>query len=374
MNRQEALEHFQTNYVDKCAIEHIYALDQYFRANKDNLAADLLHSFRQLCAAIKQQDKNPIAFINLYMLRTALSTDSHTCRWEAYDSNWYLDPQPCLHPYEASWAFSYLDKLIEELDNHRREYMGILIPPDLEKIRMQEAPSFYQYVINLARYTLTEAINSEEYQAITKEPELHIMAGEYQDTYEIIYTHEQNPKNSFKIKHWLEKREKTSYRYETLENLNLTTGNYQQLDLCYTHFDNSNLSQSDLSQSALLSCTFKNSDLQRTDLNSALIYDADFSHSNLSQADLSYTEGADGIGQDKIPSFFGVNFTGSNLTGANLTKADLRGADFQKATIQNTNFQDTQLEGALFDQKEQNNPCLSPEQKQTVKWQGDAYE
>jgi hypothetical protein len=80
MTRQEALEHFEKNYVQVKALDSMEKIKKYYEVNKDKIVASFIESFKQICLKIKDSQskglKGNIGYIQCSMLRTNIMEKS----------------------------------------------------------------------------------------------------------------------------------------------------------------------------------------------------------------------------------------------------------------------------------------------------------
>lgn len=375
MGKADALQYFIENEVEAKNLEGLLALEAYFQTHKDELLSDFIHSFRRLCRKIKhmqaQGKKKKIGTITYSMLRTELSEGRPIYLLDAYDTSWFLDRIECQDEYHAGWAFQFLDVVENDLETISKTYMGTITIPDIERIKLQLAEKYNQYVVSLARYAMPQAIALPEYAEIEKEEELDILVGEYFDTSEIVYKEDTRVKDAEETKEWLEEKHQYEYAYEVFANLDLSHGNYEEIDLRYANMKQSDLSRSSLRESLLLGTKFTDCKLQGTNFSHTMISEADFSNSDLAGATFYDAEGSVGLLEGepwRMPGFVPTSFAGANLERADFEEANLQGAIFIGANLTATNFKGANLKNALFSEADMRNVKLDEQQRASIIW------
>lgn len=375
MHAEGVLQHFYETEVEKRRLKYLLALENYFQTSKDELAEEFKKSFQDICLQLQQQQaqqqKGPIAHIVFSMLRTELLGGSHHYLVEGTDEDWFFDLHPILATYDVSWAFRFLEQLIEELSLYSKTFMGAITQADIERIKLKEAAHFHQYVISLARYALPDIIRCPEYLALERAVTVEIRIGEYMDISEVVYSDDFSAKDTEEIKAWLDQKLEDEYPYEVFSNLNLSAGNYESLDIRYAFFQKTNLSHSQIRDCLLIGANFKDSLLIETDISFSAIHEADFSNSQLQGANFQHVKAASGLlDQDKweMPGYLPVRFTGANLEGANFELANLKGACFLGANVKNTYFVGANLDKAVFSMEARDHLKLDPFQSANVIW------
>lgn len=315
MKSTEILHQFKENYVRKKSLEKIDQLDKYYEENKEHLKTGFIKSVRDFCSYVTKMqrwgEKSDIAYIIYTLCRTDIIEERYIYEIHAYDQYLYYDNSECIFEYDAIWLFEFFHQLKEDIQKEARKYMTMILPCDVQNIMLSELHKFNEYMIKLAKYSISEAISTSEYDKIRKHNVLEICIGEYRTKYELIHREDNRKKDSSEIKEWLEKKFDREYTYQTFKNLNLSNGDYDDLDLSYGNFD------------------------------------SDFQKCTMRRCNLKYT-----------------NFHKSNLEYVNFEKSDLSFCCMKDANIKNTNFKWANLKGAIFSKEQQIN--LSEEQRKSI--------
>jgi hypothetical protein len=378
MKRAEAWEHFVTNYAQPAARKKIMALEEYFGQHQEELIAEFLESFREICLKIKAMQsvgaKGKIACITYSMLRTAILDRRPVYLVEAFNKEWFLDPVECQTRYPAGWAFQFLDQLGPELAEQLKSlYLHQIDRTKPERYLLQESEKYHQYVIRLARYAVDQVAQLPEFQAIEKEAEFAIRVGEYLDESEVVYKEIPRITDPVAIKARFEADDKRlAYTYKVFTDLNLPRGDYWGIKLDYADLRGSNLSESQMQYSNLTGAKFERGSLAESDLTGAWIYEANFGECNLRGANLTEVCGAAVVLEVVgwwCPGFQPVNFRGAKLEGANFKDARLHGANFSGANLRNANFEGADLENAVFAKADSEHLNLDEVQRRGIIWE-----
>lgn len=375
MQTQGVLQHFYEVEVEKRRLKYLLMLEDFFQASKDKLAEDFKMSFQKICQQLGEQQslqqKGPIAHITFSMLRTELLEKNPHYLVEATDEEWFFDLHPLLTTYDAGWAHHFLEQYIQELSLYSKTFMGAITQADMERIKLQDAHHFHQYVLSLARYALPDIIRCPEYLALERDVAVEIRVGEFMDINEIVYSEDFASKDNEEIKAWLEEKLEGEYPYEVFSHLNLADGNYSDLDIRYAFFQKTNLTNCRLRDCLLIGANFRESRLIGTDLSFSSIHEADFSNSQLQDANFQQVQGACGLLDPQkweVPGYLPVSFKNADLEGANFELANLRGACFIGANVKNTNFAGANLEKTIFSIEAKEYLKLDPFQTASIIW------
>ncbi|WP_042473904.1 pentapeptide repeat-containing protein [Bacillus ndiopicus] len=376
MQEVKILQHFYDIEVPKRRLHYLLALEDFFQVNKEQLAAQFQQDFQIICQELKQQQtqqqKEPLGHITFSLLRTELLTGRYLSIVEGTSGEWFFDTKPIATTYDAGWALQFLTQFITELSQYSQTFMGIISQADIEAIQLREAIHFYQYVISLARYALSNIEGCPAFKELWCEPLVEIRIGEFMDNSEVVYATDASVKDAQEMKKWLEQKLEDEYAYEVFRQLDLSEGNYLTIDARYAFFHETNLSHSNLSESLLIGTSFRDSHLTEVDCSFSIIHEADFTNCQLQGANFQQAQGASGLldrEQWHMSGYLPVRFTNANLANANFTLADLRGACFKGANLHNTQFAGANLEGAIFSKESQATVQLDSFQATRVIWQ-----
>ncbi|CAH8244560.1 pentapeptide repeat-containing protein [Paenibacillus melissococcoides] len=374
MAKAESERMFTQQVVKPKRQEVLSELEMFFHANREELCCDYVQYFKSLCLRLKDQQimgkKGKIGHITFSMLRTQIAEGRSTYLVEATDSSWVFDRNPCRSKYDAEWAFRYLDRLEYELVQGSRNYMGAITPVELERHVLRESVHFHDYVISLIRYAMPQAAALPEFVELEKEDLFEVRVGEYLDISEVVYKENTYIPDPEVVKAWLEEKNEYEYAYAAILELDLSKGDYSEIDFRFSSFNNCNLSFSSFEAAVLVGTRWSGCWLEQSDFSHSLIQGADFGECHLVGALFSFTEGNSGRPNSSWnkPGFLGVNFSGANLTGANFEGASLRGAQFTHAQLDNVNFKGADLTGAMFSLEQADVVLLDDNQRKDIIW------
>ncbi|MCX7746066.1 MAG: pentapeptide repeat-containing protein [Clostridia bacterium] len=296
MNRETALEHFNEQYVKNIGNEKYNELKAYYEKNKGQLALHFVECFKEMCLKIKDMqhagEKGEIGHINFSMLRTDMLEKNYVYRAEAYNKYWFHDTSECRILYDVTWCFRFLDNFISELTEKRKLYINKIIQPDIERIMLRELTKYNEYIVEIARYAMPEAVKAPEFLEVRRESVFSIRVGEYKGKYDVVYVIDDREKDSREVRNWLEMKSEYGYENEVLRGLDLSKGDYDALDLRYADFSRSNLSGSSMKRCLLKGVVFENANLENTDfqcsdLTSAIFRNVVLNHTNFKGAVLN---------------------------------------------------------------------------------------
>lgn len=200
MTREEALKHFDENYVQVKSIEKFKCIEEYYLANKDEIIASFIESFRQICLKIKdcqlKGKKESIGYIQYSMLRTNIMEKKYEYVVHAFDTYWYFDEENCSVKYDVKWIFKSLDELEDELEEKRVLYMNKITKADIDKIKLKQLEVYNKILAAIAKYAMAEAVRLKEFEDILLDEVLEVRFGEYRGTSEVIYKEDRHKKEN----------------------------------------------------------------------------------------------------------------------------------------------------------------------------------
>ncbi|MEC0184396.1 hypothetical protein P4H61_23205 [Paenibacillus peoriae] len=189
MNRLEALEHFRETYAKEVLNQKIHQVVSLYEQRKEELILSFIQSFQWICQQANHIEvpKGRIGYITYSMRRTYLMERNYNYIIEAYDKSWFFDPGPCQGVYDAGWAFSFWGESVDELSQLRKPYMNKVIQPDVERFALHAVEEFHQYILQLARDAIRQAVQTPEFKVLRCEDDLEVRIGEYKGISKVVY-------------------------------------------------------------------------------------------------------------------------------------------------------------------------------------------
>ncbi len=343
--------------------------------NYASIRLQFIESFVKLCEKIHcmqaKKEKREIAYINYSLLRTQIIKNNPVYLINAYDDTWYVDNSVCEELYNVSWALKYLDEFESELNIERKKYIGRITSRDVQRIKLDKAGIYNEFILQLARKSIREAIKTTEFKKVATSEKLDVRVGEYFDFSESVYINDNTPKDSLKTKILLEKKYPYAYGYQNYKSLDLKDGDYGKNNFTYTVFEECDLSQCKFENALLRGTKFEHCKLNNASFRNTVIIGTDFSNSQLSGADFGQSNSNVYFTAEDFenPLYERINFQHANLKNANLSNTNMGGADFTGAVLEGCTFRNTNLEKAIVSKKYRDNDALfSPLQKEQICW------
>ncbi|WP_431087545.1 pentapeptide repeat-containing protein [Paenibacillus sp. 8b26] len=365
MDKHAALHHFKEHHFTPLLELQLDTLENKFQRCQDQLISDFNNSFRDLCIHIlgmqQQGQKEPIGYIHYSFLRTQMLEQSYLYMIEAYSAEWYEDDSDCKLTYDASWAYAPMSAMLETLEQERKIYMGMITSADVERLMLESAPFFHQFVSSLLRLGMAEVVQMPEYLAIHKANRLAIRTGEYKDISENLYVEDQEALLADHVREQLmHSNEEEPYVYENLKRLSLPHLHLMQKDLRYNDFSHSDLRESQFHTCILIGSMWQRANLAGGSFQGCLLTDTDFRYSDLRGANFSSASGQpyreNGV---RVPGLCGLRFEHANLDGADFTDVH---------SFEHAYFEGASMQGTLVPRKYQQHWKLNEAQHQSIVW------
>jgi len=357
MTREEALEHFEEEYVYKYYVQMDKRAEKYIEENNERLTLEFIETFRSLCKKIKQMQiegkKEKIAYITFSFGIDNLLHNSREYMVHAYGSEWfYEDSEECKVMHDLNWLYEFMEDTYNQLVEISKKYIGNITSADLMEVRKSGVISCDVRFRKFAKKAIEKAVEIDEFKEIEKDEVLEIRNGEYKGYNEIIYKIDTEVKSSKDIKSWLEKKDDDEdYCNQILCNLDLSNGDYKGIDAHHTDFSGSDLSNSDFEGASLIDARFNKATIDNVNFKGASLDESNFAYttvkkSNFEKADLLYSnfKKSELIGCNLV----GTDFVGSNLQNCVIRNSVLRNTNFFKADLGNADLSNNDLQGASF--------------------------
>ncbi|AET58462.1 low-complexity protein [Paenibacillus terrae HPL-003] len=328
-----------------------------FKVTQEQRIQACVEEFRGYCRDIRQEQlqgrKGKIGYITYSMLRTTWLEERPTYLVEAANALWVLDSKPIRSEWDTSWTYSYWTDLQQKLRREVEKQHVSLPELEWEQVMLEAAVHIHVLVVNMMRLAIKKAVCLPEFQELEREEIFEIRVGEYMDHSVSVYREDRRAMEANEIRSWLEEKEEHVYSNQALTQVQLSDGDYSQLDFRYTAFRQIEMEHSRLHGCVLVGTVWQESQLNGIDLTYSLLHGADFSGCSMKGAILDVVMGNAGYGSDdsldwEPLGFAGVDFTGASLQGARFQDAQLRGAVFQDALLQKASLNGADLTDACF--------------------------
>lgn len=362
---------FYENDVKPLLKATLSRLEEDFQQNKEMLKMEFLNSFKDVCIYIKEVERSTgrkAGFIIYNLLRTRMLSKRYEYMVVLYDKDWYLKDGVKVGDLNVQFFYKHFEELWQELLKLYKKYIMQVSVVDVERIMMDQLDSFHKYVVEMMRYSLIDAIETEEYKSLEKEAVMEIQSGEYFEPCDTVHI-EHKEKNYIEIIKWLDKKEKGEYCFQDFRGIDLMDRQYQNIDLRYTDLRCSKLDGLDISFSLLMGTKFKSTRMKGANLIFSMISDANFEEADMTgaklQSCLAFT-GKNTVNEWKKVGFTGVSFKNAILKDASFKWANVIGADFEGADLQGAVFEEAKLFRSRFSKEQLEQISLSKEQLEQI--------
>ncbi|WP_271814574.1 hypothetical protein [Clostridium beijerinckii] len=192
IDKEKVLMEFNEKYViDQWAYKFLEA-DEIYRSDKEAIEENLMISFEDICKKATELQKNKvkgeIKYIYFSLLRTKILEYKGEYRVDLYDENWFLDKQETSANLDLNFLYVPLFDFIRELKEKKKMYGRTITDMDVENIMLGEVNKFHVLAVEFLKNIVEKFVTTPTYDEMEKADDIKILAGEYMDEAEIIYT------------------------------------------------------------------------------------------------------------------------------------------------------------------------------------------
>jgi len=374
MVKTKAMEDFYEQDVQHELLLSLAELEADYQKNIDEWKSVFIDHFKKVCKNIEVMQKEGTApkasFLVYTILRTNILHGKDTYAIFLYDHNWYLGMKPIrVGEMEVKCTYNYWRKLQSTLKERKRKYVLNIRAYDVESIAMSMLNYYHQYIVAQMRYSIVDAISTEEFKLIEKADSFEILAGEYYEVCDQIYkyVHEDSYENTIKE---IKSYKVSEYFARDFSGIDLRDMDLIQMDFNYSIFNNSIMSNAIMLECQFAGTKFRHSKMANVDFTNSNLYGADFSNSDLTAAIFDFCRafsGKDAFGLLESPGYTCANFAGSILKEASFKEAMLYDVIFCGADLEDADFHGAVITGSLFDKKHLEQVKFTEEQRKSIK-------
>lgn len=195
IDKNKVLMEFQEKYVaDKWTYKFL-EVDEMYKSDKKAIEENLIKVFEEVCKKAlefqKDNSKGKIKYIYFSLLRTKIFEYNGEYRIDLYDENWFMDKKETSINIDLNFIYVPLFDFIKELKARKKEYGRTVTDMDIENIMMDEVYKFHILAVEFLKSMVNKFITTPSYEVMEKADAIKILAGEYIDEAEIIYTQKQ---------------------------------------------------------------------------------------------------------------------------------------------------------------------------------------
>ena len=256
----ESLKHFKENYTNKLHDKKIAEIKDYIKENQATIETKMIEAFKNLFTKIAKIDKE-IAFITGCVLRTSIKNDNSNFLLSAYNDLCFLDKNTLDTYYKSPWLWDKLHDYQKEISKESKRYVGKITKIDIERIKWEKVHDYKALVIPVFRSAIEKAVQLEEYKILRKDSFLDIRIGEYYGLTESIWFENNIELPIEKVKPIFKPQNETVTTYKHYKNLDLSKGDYSNINFAYTRFENVDFSDSIMRGCCLTGTKFSNCNL-----------------------------------------------------------------------------------------------------------------
>lgn len=376
MNSQEAWQRFVEADALPQRTESIRTLHRYFCGHKDQISQQLTELMDSFCQYLADQQADgsigKCVSIHLSLLRTRLLEGHLEYMLEGFDL--VSMGRIALTPfrYQADWIYDLLHTWFQDCDAQRRKYAGQIQLPLLEGWMREQVLIFHEYMVHAMRYAMERVSELPSFCNLKKEASFDVRVGEFRDAKqtESVYRINEIQRLSVSCKGWLESLIEQGYIYEHIQGVDISYGNYAEINLNYARLEEVNFSGCIVQNSYLLGTRFQQCDCRQADFRGSAMIDADFRDCNLEEAWFDGIYAVRDLMNEAQGLIFGVHglcFQRANLTNASFRHAQVAG-DFTYAVLDGVDFTGADLTGSYMLKRDEQRVALTEEQRRSICW------
>ena len=195
VNKEEILNKFLEKYAGNKWDEEFDHIGEIYINNKNAITEDLKSKFASVCKLgiyLQEQGlKGEIKYIYFSLLRTSLLENKGEFRIDLYDERWFLDKLECSVNINLDFIYTSFFKHMEDLKEKKKEHARSITDMEIEEIMLQESNVYHILTVEFFRNFIDELLLVTSFKELKKCEEMKIMAGEFMDAADLIYTKEE---------------------------------------------------------------------------------------------------------------------------------------------------------------------------------------
>lgn len=190
---------YLTELLPKDLPERFFSNLAQIHQGESDLQADLLHFmdgyFQEIIQAQQDEQKEPIAYINLSFLRSAVILGNPAYQADAYNRDWYLDEKPCTMSWALAsiWQYWQEDRLYLEQTVLNQSQKPRPYPYEMQWLEMKYAELYHLVAVGFLKRSIGCITELESYRAMAKDETFSIYMGEYLDQSECLFEQAASP-------------------------------------------------------------------------------------------------------------------------------------------------------------------------------------
>ncbi|MBD5089548.1 MAG: pentapeptide repeat-containing protein [Clostridiales bacterium] len=329
---------------------------------------ELQEAFEKIYEMQQKQEMEPVAYIQLVLLRSrCLSKD---CRYAmmVYGKDWYLGKEYHVGDLNAEFVLGMFPQMQLQLEKASRKYIGKISQTDVERLLLEETGRSVYYVHTLLRIWRDELLDLAEYEKVEKEDRIRIEVGEYYEPGIPLY---------YKDKGKSEKEMRRRLRKKAVHTgMDFSGMSFDGQSLSGHQYENTNFSQTTFRNAEIKKCNAMGAMFHGTVMINAYLYRNILQGSVWKGCDLRDTtfeecimyRGTKEEEGNLLPDSQSMVLEDCQLKGTTFKRCIMNGMDFTKTDIRECVFEECGLEGCSFPAGQENCLDISEDQKETIHW------
>ena len=290
MYTDKKVQEFCSQAIPPFRNECFKVMRKYYEENIEELSDDIVVKFKELLSIVKEMQQDgafgSLSNIALSPLRSGhLINKNRLCKMDVFDDD--INSGKFHLEIDFPWIRGHITKFEEDISIKAKSH-GMHLPPyTIESIIIEELGHFFDIIYFLLRYSIPKIKALDEWSIIDRYGLVHLRYGEYHSTKEILYSYDTRTLDLQEIKQKLESNK--AILYESIKNLDLSNGSYDNSDWRFTDFSGSNFEGSSLKNSSLIGTSWRNCNLDGADFSGANLSGADFRDASMEETNFCET-------------------------------------------------------------------------------------
>ncbi|MBR3772483.1 MAG: hypothetical protein IKL07_09450 [Clostridium sp.] len=134
---------------------------------------------RKACRQQEEGMKEPIAYLNVFSLRSSIITKSYEFLIQAFDDTLYYDDVETMETWTPKWIMEFYEQQVAYFENEVKKNVIRVHQYELLPFERTLAGDYYKIVLVFLIEHLEEVLGLESFQKMKKTEDFQIQYGEY---------------------------------------------------------------------------------------------------------------------------------------------------------------------------------------------------
>lgn len=188
-SKEEALQHYLDHFVKEKTAFYFNKIKQDADAHRKEIIKQFCDAFFNLYAQLPEDERGklPLGYIHYSLLLSHVLLRKPVYMAEAYGKDYFLEEPLASVSYHPQWLMEHLYSFYEDLKGEAKKYMFHMNEIEVEKVFLIEVRYYEGLMYQVARESMKEIIQSEEFKKLTYEEKIEFRIGEYCGDSKLLY-------------------------------------------------------------------------------------------------------------------------------------------------------------------------------------------